>query len=97
LVAKPVSRCAVHRRQIDQRANADVRRWYRTARWAALKAQVRREQPLCDDCQAEGHVTEGTQTDHTIPHRGVPALFWDRQNLRNKCDRHHALKTRRGE
>src|SRR5919109_1700048 len=34
------SHCARHTRQADQRANVDVRRWYRTARWATLRREL---------------------------------------------------------
>lgn len=79
------------------RPNADVRKLYRTARWRALRALVQREQPLCDECDAEGRTVAGTDVDHTQPHRGDVLLFWDRANLSNKCAMHHAMKTRRGE
>ncbi len=88
--------CQQHGPKEADRDNVDVRRWYRTARWTALKQRVRAEQPLCDECQQEGRVALGTQTDHTVPHRGNPTLFWDRANLRNKCEKHHGRKTRRG-
>ena len=89
--------CRRHARERERaRPNFDVRSWYHCARWEALKAQVRREQPLCDDCEREGMTVSGTQTDHTIPHQGDPDLFWNRGNLRNKCARHHARKTRAG-
>jgi 5-methylcytosine-specific restriction protein A len=91
-------RCARHASEHEQqRPNYDVRRLYRTSRWRALRALVLSEQPLCDECAAEGHVEPGTQVDHTIPHRGDLALFWDRENLRNKCQTHHSRKTQRGE
>lgn len=87
-------RCVSHAQQAERgRANVDARRWYRTARWFALKAVVRREQPFCDDCEAEGVLVSWTDLDHTIPHRGDAALFWDRQNLRGKCKSHHSRKT----
>lgn len=90
--------CQTHAAERERaRPNADVRKWYHTARWQRLRLQVQQEQPLCDDCADEGRVESGTDVDHTIPHRGDPVLFWNRSNLRNKCHRHHSQKTARGE
>lgn len=88
----------MHARGLEQqRDTREVRRWYRQARWRRLRALVQREQPFCDDCAAEGFTMVGTEVDHTVPHRGDPHKFFDRENLRNKCKRHHSQKTRRGE
>ena len=90
-------RCPAHTRTLEHgRVNFEVRRWYRTARWYALKAQVRREQPFCDECEAEGRVEPWADLDHTTPHRGDAALFWDRRNLLGKCKPHHSRKTGHG-
>jgi 5-methylcytosine-specific restriction protein A len=90
-------RCPKHARQYEeQRPNAAIRTWYQTPRWRALRAQVRREEPFCDDCAAEGLRVASTDVDHTVPHRGDPALFWNRANLHAKCHRHHSQKTGRG-
>jgi hypothetical protein len=73
-----------------------VKALYHSARWYAVKAEVRAEQPLCDECEQEGRVVAWTDLDHTIPHGGDLRLFWDRNNLRGKCAMHHSRKTRRG-
>ncbi|MGE0363355.1 MAG: HNH endonuclease [Vicinamibacterales bacterium] len=75
-----------------------MRRWYRTARWLRLRARVLAEEPFCPECAAAGRpVTDTTDVDHTTPHRGNPALFWDRRNLRALCHACHSRKTQRGE
>lgn len=89
------ARCAAQREQ--QRANVDVRRWYRTARWKDLRAIVLREEPNCCDCAAIGKTEPSTDVDHQRPHRGSAYLFWDRANLRGRCHACHARKTQRGE
>jgi len=90
-------RCRLHAAQHErERPNASIRHLYHTPRWEALKAQVRREQPLCPLCEADGRTVAGTQTDHVRPHRGDEALFFDIANLQNLCDVHHAMKTRAG-
>jgi 5-methylcytosine-specific restriction protein A len=50
---------------------------------------------LCVDCRKEGRVTIGTETDHRIPHRGDPDLFWNRNNWQRLCTMHHSAKTAR--
>jgi 5-methylcytosine-specific restriction protein A len=91
-------KCAAHAAAAErQRPNADIRAWYHTPEWQSLKAQVRAEEPCCRQCWAEGIATAGTQTDHIQPHRGNRALFFNRGNLQNLCETHHAQKTRRGE
>jgi 5-methylcytosine-specific restriction protein A len=88
--------CPTHAaRQEHLRPNVDVRRWYHTERWRTLAAQVRREEPWCPDCLAEGRRVRTTDVDHRVPHRGDPRLFWDRQNLGGKCHSHHSIKTQR--
>jgi 5-methylcytosine-specific restriction protein A len=89
--------CRVHNLAREHaRENWEVRKWYRTARWRALRKRVIGEQPVCDDCQAEGRVEAAVEVDHTIPHRGSSRLFWSRQNLKGKCKSHHSQKTRSG-
>lgn len=90
-------RCPKHRRQYEQqRPNADVRTWYHTARWRALRAVVLLEEPYCPDCRDDGRRVLTTDADHIVPHRGDPLLFWNRQNLQAKCHAHHSRKTGHG-
>lgn len=90
--------CRQHALALEQqRHNLEVRRWYRTQRWFALRDQVRRERPFCDDCEKAGTLTPWTDLDHTLPHRGDPVLFWSRENVSGKCKAHHTAKTARGE
>ena len=50
LVAR--GRCRAHAQALERgRPNRDVRRWYYTARWIALRRLVLERQPLCVDCQ----------------------------------------------
>lgn len=67
--------------------------WYHRYEWKSLSARVRREEPLCRECEAAGRVEPTTQVDHIVPHRGVWALFVDRENLQGLCDSHHSAKT----
>jgi 5-methylcytosine-specific restriction enzyme A len=91
-------RCEKHKRRERDRPNVDVRAWYQTPEWRAIRARVLREQPRCagrGDGLACGRLT--TDVDHTIPHRGDRRLFLDRENLRAKCHACHSSKTGRGQ
>jgi 5-methylcytosine-specific restriction protein A len=90
-------RCQAHTRTERDRPNVDVRKWYRTARWAALRAQKMAEQPLCVECERAGIVEPWTDLDHIRPHRSDPVLFYDCDNLQGLCKQHHSAKTGRGE
>jgi 5-methylcytosine-specific restriction enzyme A len=78
-----------------ERPNLEVRKWYRTARWFALRTQVLAEERIC---AGEGGQPCGRPTvdvDHIRPHEGDAALFWNRRNLRGKCHACHSAKTAR--
>jgi 5-methylcytosine-specific restriction endonuclease McrA len=64
---------------------------YDSHEWGELKTQVRRE--ANGRCQWPGCPREGFCVDHRIPHKGVPAVFFDRGNLWLLCKRHHDRKT----
>jgi 5-methylcytosine-specific restriction enzyme A len=65
---------------------APWRAWYRTKRWADLRAEV-----FARDlyrCQRTGELAIGKHpapnspvANHKIPHRGDPKLFWDIDNI----------------
>jgi len=89
LVAR--GRCSAH---AVRRVNASVRRWYCTARWFALRAQVLLEAAYtCASCE---RVQQRLEVDHIRKHLGNPALFWDKANLQALCPSCHHDKTRRG-
>ena len=62
----------------------DKRRWRRESR-AFLRAN-----PLCRMCEARGRTTLATVVDHIKPHKGDPALFWDRDNWQGLCATDHS-------
>lgn len=91
-------RCRPCANQSEQaRPNHEVRKWYRTARWRELRAWVLGEEPLCRTCKAANTLTPTTDVDHVTPHRGDPALFWDRRNLQGLCHPCHSRKTGQGQ
>lgn len=66
-----------------------------TYKWQQARERFLSANPLCLECQAQGHVTAATVVDHHIPHRGDQALFWDESNWRPMCKPHHDAKTQR--
>ncbi len=52
-------------------------------------------EPFCRACAKQGKRTKATEVDHIQPHRGVMALFQDRQNLQSLCHKCHSAKTMR--
>ena len=65
------------------------------SKWRAARARFLFEHPLCTTCLKEGRVTEATDVDHVIPHRGDPTLFWDETNWQALCHECHSRKTAR--
>lgn len=66
-------------------------------KWQQLRKAVLMEQPLCVFCQAEGRVTAACVVDHIVPHRGNPALQYDRTNLQPLCAHCHNSKKQKME
>lgn len=74
--------------------DAQVRRWYKSARWQALRLEV-----LTRDlytCRQTGALLTGKHpepnspvVDHKIPHRGDERLFWDINNLQAVSKEYH--------
>ena len=66
------------------------RKWYRTARWRKLRAQVLLDAMYtCERCGTLEGDTSRLVADHKTPHRGREELFWDRNNLACICKSCH--------
>lgn len=66
-------------------AFAPWRAWYRTTRWAKLRASIlKRDLYTCRMCGRVGQ-SRDMVADHIIPHRGSEALFWDAGNIQILC------------
>lgn len=62
------------------------RAWYGLARWKRLRRDVLLEaRYTCARCGVIDGDTRQLVADHVRPHRGDPALFWDRANLQCLC------------
>lgn len=67
---------------------------YDTRTWQQIRLAHFREHPFCEMCKpllvtGEGKTFKGLICDHIRPHRGDPALFFDRSNLQTLCKPHH--------
>lgn len=81
---------------IHQDRGEPWRRWYKTARWRALRLKVfLRDLFTCANPKCM-HVEGDTSLlvcDHIKPHRGDERLFWDEANLQTMCKHcHDSLK-----
>lgn len=74
--------------------DAQVRSWYKSARWQALRLEV-----LVRDlytCRQTGVLLTGKHpapnspvVDHVVPHKGDERLFWDIGNLQSVSREYH--------
>lgn len=82
--------------------DAQVRSWYKSARWQALRLMVL-ERDLYT-CRQTGVVLIGKSPapnspviDHVIPHKGDERLFWDPNNLQAVSKTYHDSDKQRSE
>mgnify|MGYP002266603246 CR=1 FL=1 len=74
------------------------RKLYSTARWQKLSLKVRVAANFrCEMCSKLALGKGQSVTDHKIPHRGDPALFWDELNLQCLCKGCHDKTKQREE
>ena len=79
-------------------AGAAWRAWYGTKRWRQLRWQVLLEAMFtCARCERVEAQSRLLVADHIKPHRGDPALFWDRANLQCLCKPCHDGEKQREE
>ena len=92
-------KCAEHRprARLLLQSYAKAHRWYGSARWQRLRAEVLQAEPFCRTCRAVGVKTLTIDIDHIVKHAGDARLFWARRNLQGLCKRCHTIKTTRGE
>jgi len=93
-VLVPFGRCPVHR--LAKLEDPVVRKWYRLARWLALRDLMLQVDPFCRQCLREGRKVLTAEIDHIVPHEGVASRFWDAGNLQGLCKSCHSKKTRDG-
>lgn len=95
-LAEVKARAAAGKQQAKHSAVARAgAQFYRTKRWKQARLAFLNAHPLCADCGEVGLVVEATEVDHVVPHRGDPALMWDRSNWQALCKSCHSRKTAR--
>ena len=60
-------------------------------RWRRLSERKRIEQPLCEQCEADGMVTPATEVHHKIPIAEAPHLRLVWSNLMSVCRTCHEV------
>ena len=89
-------RCERHRKQeqreYDRRRGSPAARGYDHA-WRKASKEYLARNPLCVECLKRNRVTAARVTDHIVPHKGDPSLFWDPSNFQGLCVRCHSRKT----
>jgi 5-methylcytosine-specific restriction protein A len=56
-----------------------------------MRSAFLKRHPICNICRSE----PASILDHIMPHRGIPALFWDQTNWQGLCVTCHGRKTAR--
>jgi 5-methylcytosine-specific restriction protein A len=69
-------------------ADAEGKKFYRSAAWQAIRLMVLNAEPLCRLCSQAAMAV-----DHIIERRERPDLQLDISNLRPLCERCHNIKT----
>lgn len=79
-----------------QRRGSSSERGY-GSRWQKYRKAYLARHPLCVMCRDEGRVGAAEVVDHVQDHKGNAALFWNPDNHRALCKRHHDLRTDGGD
>jgi 5-methylcytosine-specific restriction enzyme A len=97
LVPSGTRRCPQHMTEYHRRKNAarpaGLQSFYSSARWKALRAYKRRQDPLCELCKAQGRIKAAEQVDHIEPLVERPDLAMVLENLRSLCMSCHSRRT----
>jgi 5-methylcytosine-specific restriction endonuclease McrA len=79
------------RGEINQRKEDN--RFYASAAWRKLRAEVLRDYPLCEKCREDGIYVPAVDVDHIKPRKKRPDLALERSNLRGLCKScHNAIR-----
>ncbi|MBX5303098.1 HNH endonuclease [Rhizobium sp. NLR12b] len=85
-------------REQERAQRAPWRRWYGLKRWRDMRWDVLVEAAFqCQMCARIEGDTSKLVADHRKPHRGDPALFWDRNNLWCLCEACHSTEKQKEE
>lgn len=76
---------AEERRNQRSSEAAAFHKWYKTARWQAIRKQQLQAHPLCERHLKRNQVVPATVVHHRLPHKGDWALFSSVANLESLC------------
>jgi 5-methylcytosine-specific restriction protein A len=100
-VTVPVDRKEAEAQRTRRRDQEDAgRKLYNTRAWKALRREVlERDAYTCQKtgviCLGQHPAPNSPVADHIVPHRGDPALFWDKSNIQTVSKAYHdSLKQR---
>lgn len=84
---------AIPRPKSPQFAERSDHPGYRSRKWFATSQGFRRKHAWCEWCVQEGRLdTPSAFTDHILPVKEYPELFWDNKNWWALCERCHGRK-----
>lgn len=95
-VVSPEARCPAHQRtqRQQQRRFQTGQTAYNSVRWVRETQRFKALHPHCVNAGQDPRCTLLTDvTDHKVPHRGDPVLFWDETNWQPMCATCHSRKT----
>lgn len=64
-------------------------------KWQQAREGFLAKHPLCVYCQREGRVMPATVVDHSVPHRGDMAVFWDSSLWQSLCASCHSSEAQK--
>ncbi|MBO0140213.1 HNH endonuclease [Agrobacterium sp. Ap1] len=99
----PANRKEAETQRTRQRDQDDPsRKLYNSRKWRALRDEVYIRDNMT--CQKTGVILLGKHpapnspvADHIVPHRGDPALFWDKSNIQTVSKAYHDSQKQREE
>lgn len=62
--------------------------------WKKLSERIRKNEPLCHDCQAKGIATPAKEVHHIIKIKDAPGLKYEQDNLVPLCEACHRERHR---
>lgn len=86
-----IGKLTIVRRDSRSPEALEWRKLYQLRAWRIGRLQFLEQNPLCERCTKEGHVTAATIVNHRKPHKGSLALFLDWANWEAICAPHHDI------
>jgi len=87
--------CDAHQKAYNQKryANRHAHQKLYDYKWQKARDYYLSKHPFCRQCEHDGMTTAATEVDHIDPHKGDPAIFWNKDNWQALCKPCHSRKT----